>query len=69
MTKLALFMFLGATAAPSVHAGDTRDARRDVFDFCNQFVINEPDPQFRFGFAHDCILYDPDNHPPEWRTR
>jgi hypothetical protein len=33
MTKLALFIFLGA-AAPSVHAGDTKDARRDVFDVC-----------------------------------
>jgi hypothetical protein len=69
MTKLALFMFLGAAAAPSVHAGDTRDARRDVFDFCNQFVINEPDQPMRFGFSRDCILYDPDLHAPEWRAR
>jgi hypothetical protein len=38
MTKL-LLMFLGAAAAPSVHAGDTRDVRRDIFDVCNQFVI------------------------------
>jgi hypothetical protein len=67
MTKLALFMFLGAAVAPSVQAGDTRDARRDVLDFCNQFVINEPDQSMRFGFSHDCILYDPDIHAPEWR--
>jgi hypothetical protein len=66
MTKLALFMLLGAGAAPSVHAGDTRDSRRDVFDFCNQFVINEPDRPIRFGFSRDCGLYDPGLHAPEW---
>jgi hypothetical protein len=69
MTKLALFMFLGAAAAPTVHAGDTKDARRDVFEFCNQFVINEPDQSIRFGFSRDCILYDPDLHAPEWGVR
>jgi hypothetical protein len=69
MTKLALFMFLGAAAAPSVHAGDAKDARRDVFDVCNQFVINEPDQSLRFGFSRDCILYDPDTQTPEWRSR
>jgi hypothetical protein len=69
MTKLALFMFLGAAAAPSVHAGDVKDARRDVFDVCNQFVINEPDQSLRFGFSRDCILYDPDVQTPEWRSR
>jgi hypothetical protein len=69
MTKLALFMFLGAAAAPPVHAGDTRDARRDVFEFCNQFVINEPDQPTRFGFSRDCILYDPDLHAPDWGVR
>jgi hypothetical protein len=69
MTKLALFMFLGAAAAPSVHAGDTKDARRDLFDFCNQFVINEPDQPIRFGFSRDCILYEPDLLAPEWRVR
>jgi hypothetical protein len=69
MTKFALFMLLGAGAVPSVHAGDARDARRDVFDFCDQFVINEPDQPMRFGFSRDCILYDPDLHAPEWRTR
>jgi hypothetical protein len=69
MTKLALFMFLGAAAAPSVHAGDAKDARRDVFDVCNQFVINEPDQSLRFGFSRDCILYDPDIQTPEWRSR
>jgi hypothetical protein len=66
MTKLALLMFLGAAAAPSVHAGDTKDARRDVFDVCNQFVINEPEQSARFGFSRDCILYDPDIRAPEW---
>jgi hypothetical protein len=69
MTKLALFMFLGAAAAPSVHAGDTRDARRDLFDICNQFVINEPEQAIRFGFSRDCILYEPDMQTPEWRAR
>ena len=65
MTKLGLFIFLGV-AAPSVHAGDTKDARRDVFDVCNQFVINEPDQPITFGFTRDCILYDPDTKAPEW---
>jgi hypothetical protein len=69
MTKLALLIFLGAAAAPSVHAGDTKDSRRDLFDVCNQFVINEPDQSLRFGFSRDCILYDPDIQTPEWRSR
>jgi hypothetical protein len=69
MTKLALLFFLGAAGAPSVHAGDTKDARRDVFDICDQFVINEPDQPMRFGFGRDCILYDPDSRVPEWRER
>ena len=68
MTRLSLFIFLGAAAAPSVHAGDTKDARRDVFDVCNQFVINEPDQPISFGFTRDCILYDPDMRAPEWRA-
>jgi hypothetical protein len=68
MTKLALLIFLAAAAAPSLHAKDTIDARRDVFDFCNQFVINEPDRPIRFGFSRDCILYDPDLHAPEWNA-
>jgi hypothetical protein len=69
MTKLALFIFLGAAGAPSVHAGDTKDARRDVFDVRNQFVINEPDRPTSFSFTRDCILYDPDVHAPERRER
>jgi hypothetical protein len=69
MTKLALFMFLGTAAVPSVPAGDIKDARRDVFDICNQFVINEPDHSSRFGFSRDCILYDPDVPAPDWRVR
>jgi hypothetical protein len=68
MTRLALFIFLGA-AAPSVHAGDTKDARRDVFDVCNQFVIDEPDQPIGFGFTRDCILYDPDIRAPERREQ
>jgi hypothetical protein len=51
MTKLALFIFLGDAGAPSVHAGDTKDAHRDVFDVCNQFVINELDRPISFGFT------------------
>jgi hypothetical protein len=69
MTKFALFIFLSAASAPSVHAGDTKDARRDVFDVCNQFVINEPDQPISFGFTRDCILYDPDIRAPERRER
>jgi hypothetical protein len=69
MTKFALFIFLGAAAAPSVHARDTKDARRDVFDVCKQFVINEPEQSFHFGFSRDCILYDPDMQTREWRGR
>jgi hypothetical protein len=65
MTKLALFILLGAAGAPSVLAGDTKDARRDVFDVCKQFVINEPDQPISFGFTRDCILYDPDIPAPE----
>jgi hypothetical protein len=64
MTKLALFIFLAA--AHSGHARDTKDVRRDVFDVCNQFVINEPDQPITFGFTRDCILYDPDTKAPEW---
>jgi hypothetical protein len=44
MTKLILFILLGATASPSVQAGDVKDSRQDVMDFCNQFVIRDPDP-------------------------
>jgi hypothetical protein len=69
MTKLALLILFGAGAAPSVHARDAKDARRDIFDVCKQFVINEPDQSIRFGFSRDCILYDPDTPVPEWRTR
>jgi hypothetical protein len=64
MTKLALFIFLAA--APSANVRDTNDVRRDVFDVCNQFVINEPDQPITFGFTRDCILYDPDTKAPEW---
>jgi hypothetical protein len=71
MTKLVLFMFLGAAAASSVHTGDAKDARRDVLDVCDQLVINEPDQAIRFGFSRDCILYDPDlqGQAPDWRVR
>jgi hypothetical protein len=65
MTRLALFMLLSATAAPSVHAGDAKDSVRDAADFCNQFVINDPDPGIRFDthfdYHHDCTVYDRDD--------
>ena len=64
MTKCALFIFLAA--ANSGLARDTKDVRRNVFDVCNQFVINEPDQPITFGFTRDCILYDPDTKAPEW---
>jgi hypothetical protein len=65
MTKIILFMLLSATAAPSVHAGDMKDSVRDAAEFCNQFVINDPDPGIRFDthfdYHHDCTVYDRDN--------
>jgi hypothetical protein len=64
MTKLALFIFLAV--APSGYARDIKDVRRDVFDVCNQFVINEPDQPIAFGFTRDCILHDPDMKTQEW---
>jgi hypothetical protein len=67
MTKLALFIFL--SSAPAVYVGDTEDARREMFDVCNQFVIHEPDQLIHFGFARDCILYDPDTPTPERHPR
>jgi hypothetical protein len=51
MTKLVCL--LDAAAAPSMHAGDAKDARRDVLDVCDQLVINEPDQEIRFGFSRD----------------
>jgi hypothetical protein len=64
MTRLVFFILLGATAAPAVQAGDSRDSRRDAMDFCNQFVINDPDPGFRFDYHHDCTAFDRDD---PWR--
>jgi len=61
MTKLILFILLSATTAPSVHAGDARDSRRDAMDFCNQFVIRDPDPGIRLGNHLDCHMDDWDD--------
>ncbi len=61
MTKLILFIVLSATAAHSVRAGDVRDSRQDVMDFCNQFVIRDPDPGIRLGYGHDCLINDRDD--------
>jgi hypothetical protein len=58
MTKVVFFMLLGAAAAPSVRAGDTKDSLRDVMDICNQFIINDPDPGFRPHYHNDCHIYD-----------
>jgi hypothetical protein len=61
MTKLVLLIVLSATVAPSVRAGDARDSLRDVMDFCNQFVIRDPDPGIRLGYHHDCHINDRDD--------
>jgi hypothetical protein len=58
MTKVVFFMLLGAAAAPSVRAGDTKDSLRNVMDICNQFIINDPDPGFRLHYHNDCHIYD-----------
>jgi hypothetical protein len=57
MIKLALFVVLSATAAHSVQAGDTKDSLRDIMDFCNQFVIRDPDAGIRLDYHHyDCFF-------------
>jgi hypothetical protein len=58
MTKVVLFMLLGAAAVPSVRAGDTKDSLRDVMDICHQFIINDPDPGIRLDYHNDCDVYD-----------
>jgi hypothetical protein len=62
MTKLVLFILLSATAAPCVQAGDARDSQQDVMEFCNQFVIRDPDPGIRLDHHLDCYLNDRDDH-------
>jgi hypothetical protein len=67
MTKLVLFILLSATATPA-QARDTRNSLRDIMDFCNQFVIKDPDPYLERGIRldhhHDCYINDRDDH---WR--
>ena len=62
MTKLVLFLLLSTTAPTPAQAGDTRDSLRDVMDFCNQFVIKDPDPYLERGvrleYRHDCYIND-----------
>jgi hypothetical protein len=55
MTKLFLFILLSATA---VQAGDTKDSLRDVMDFCNQFVIRDPDRGIHLDHHLDCHIHD-----------
>jgi hypothetical protein len=62
MTKLVLFILLSATAAPSVQAGDAKDSQQDVMEFCNQFVIRDPDPGIRLDHHLDCHMDDRDNN-------
>jgi hypothetical protein len=68
MTKLVFLLLLSASAPTPVQAGDTRDSLRDVMDFCNQFVIKDPDPYLergvRLGFHRDCFINDRDD---PWR--
>jgi hypothetical protein len=61
MTKLILFILLSATTAPSVQAGDAKASRQDAMDFCNQFVIRDPDPGIRFGNHLGCFMDDWDD--------
>jgi hypothetical protein len=63
MTKLIFFILLTAAAVPSIQAGDTKDSRRDVMDFCNQFVINDPDPRIRLDYHNDCDIQDDRDAP------
>jgi hypothetical protein len=65
MTKLILFILLSATTTPSVQAGDANASRQDAMDFCNQFVIRDPDPGVRLGNRLDCYLDDWDD---SWGT-
>jgi hypothetical protein len=58
MTKLILCILLGAT---TVHAGDTKDSRRDAMDFCSQFVILDPGGGIRLGYRLDCHVDDQDD--------
>jgi hypothetical protein len=59
MIKLALFVVLSTTAAHSVQAGDTKDSLQDIMDFCNQFVIRDPDSGIRLDYHHyDCFFHD-----------
>ena len=68
MTKLILFILLSLTAVPSVKAGDAKDSRQDVMDFCNQFVITDPDPGIRLDHHLDCYVGDrDDNRAAPWR--
>jgi hypothetical protein len=63
MTKLILFILLSATTAPSVQADDAKAPRQDAMDFCNQFVIRDPDPGIRLGNHLDCLRDDWDERP------
>ena len=58
MTKLILFILLSATTAPAVQAGDAKDFRQDAMDFCNQFVIRDPDPGIPLDDHLDCYMDD-----------
>jgi len=62
MMKVILFILLNATTSPSVQAGDAKYFRQDVVDFCNQFVIRDPDPGFRLGHHRDCYMDDWDDN-------
>jgi hypothetical protein len=66
MTKLILFLLLSATTP--VQAGDAKVLRQDAMDFCNQFVIRDPDPGIRLGNHLDCYWDDWDDvRSTPWR--
>jgi hypothetical protein len=68
MTKFAFLIFIAAAAVATAQAEDLKDSRQDVLDFCNQFVICDPDPEMHFGYR-DCNFYDRDDASPALHRR
>jgi hypothetical protein len=68
MTNIAFLIFIAVAAVASVQAEDLKDSRRDVLGFCNQFVINNPDPEMHFSYD-DCNFYDRDDASPTLHRR
>ena len=56
MKKLLLFMLLSVSAATSTQAGDSKNSLRDALEFCNQFIITDPNPALRLDYHRDCCI-------------